>query len=78
MDNMEDKGAVMGAVRRNAEHNESPRPGQRCLACGQVVPPPAGRTCCDCHRPIGRHDKWRFGPEGKPVHKDCSNPKLEA
>jgi hypothetical protein len=41
------------------------------------VIPLAGRVCGDCHKPIGLHDKWKFGPEGFPIHKDCSNPKLE-
>lgn len=55
----------------------TPKSGQRCLACGQVIPVPAGRVCGDCRLLIGRHDKWRFGPEGKPVHKDCTNRTLE-
>ena len=47
-----------------------PLPGQRCIACGQVLPTD-GRICGNYHKPIGRHDKWRFGPEGKAVHRDC-------
>ena len=53
-----------------------PLPGQRCIACGQVLPTD-GRICGNYHKPIGRHDKWRFGPEGKAVHRDCENPTLK-
>jgi hypothetical protein len=55
----------------------SQKPGERCLMCGQVIGVPSGRVCGDCHKPIARHDRWYFGPEGKPVHRDCSNPTME-
>jgi len=46
-----------------------------CPACGQPLPQARGkRVCCDCQKPIRRHDKWFIGTDGKLHHKSCENP----
>lgn len=46
-----------------------------CPTCGQLLPNARGkRMCAACGKQIVRHDKWFFGGDGRPRHKDCSNP----
>lgn len=50
----------------------TPQPGERCLMCGQVIPPKQGRTCGRCEKPIRRHDKFYF--QGSMVfHRNCEH-----
>lgn len=32
------------------------------------------RICCECQKPILRHDKWFFNPDSKVQHRHCDNP----
>lgn len=51
-----------------------PVPGERCIMCGQVVPP-KGRICGRCSLPILKHHKYHF--EGSVVcHDDCEHPEV--
>lgn len=46
-----------------------------CPACLRELPQPEGRRICSaCNQAIRRHDRWQFGSDGRPKHKDCTNP----
>jgi len=46
-----------------------------CPTCGQIWPSARGkRMCSGCRKQIRRHDKWYFGADGRPRHKDCEHP----
>ncbi len=32
------------------------------------------RICSECKKPIGRHDKWFFRPDGRIQHRHCDDP----
>lgn len=41
----------------------------------QFNPPGKGRrTCAACGVVIGGHHKWFLGPDGRPRHRNCSDP----
>lgn len=42
-----------------------------CPTCGQPWPSRGKRLCSLCRRPIGRTEKWRFGPDSRPEHRNC-------
>lgn len=50
-----------------------------CPTCGQSIRerslnPVGKRICSTCNKKIGRFHKWRFGPDGRPQHKNCLLP----
>lgn len=47
-----------------------------CPCCGQLVRDPGRpkRICAVCGHPIKRYHKWLFGPDGRPVHRNCEHP----
>jgi len=53
--------------------------GDLCPACNRplrelTLQPRGKRRCSACGLKVGRFDKWEFGPDGRPRHKDCQNP----
>ena len=53
--------------------------GDICPCCGQSVTRRAlgtvgKRICSLCNGRIRKHDKWEFGPDTRPRHKNCSRP----
>ena len=45
-----------------------------CPTCRQPISKGPKRVCANCGRAIGRRHKWGFGPDSRPVHRDCANP----
>lgn len=48
-----------------------------CPTCGRPIPEPnrPKKVCWRCRRPIGRHDKWIFDDDSRPVHRNCEDPR---
>lgn len=48
-----------------------------CPTCGHALGRGVGagkRFCSLCGLRMKKRDKWRFGADGRPQHKDCSQP----
>jgi hypothetical protein len=47
-----------------------------CPTCKRPIGPEhmTRRTCWRCDKPMGRHDKWKIGRDGRIRHRHCDFP----